>query len=201
MLKREQCVFCVDDRVVLGLQEDFFENFKNKVSEHFQISSYGDLIWFLNIKIERTENEIKLSQGASKTMETSLDMRLKPSKLDAPERGSNEHGEMQSCDYRVVIRRLNYLAITRRPEIAHAANLLNSFVQNPEKRYWNATREYLHYLKGTKSEKMGFRKSEKLELTGFSDSGWAGNIDNRKITRDFCFKLKNNSVAISWASE
>ena len=50
--------------VILGLQEDFCENFKIKVSEQFQISSYGDLSWFLNIKIERTENEVKLSQEA-----------------------------------------------------------------------------------------------------------------------------------------
>ena len=28
---------------------------KNKVSEQFQISSYGDLSCFLNIKIERTK--------------------------------------------------------------------------------------------------------------------------------------------------
>ena len=54
----------VDDMVILGLQEDFCENFKNKVSEQFQISSYGDLSWFLNIKIERTQNEIMLSQEA-----------------------------------------------------------------------------------------------------------------------------------------
>ena len=73
-------------------QKDFCENFKNKVSERFQISSYGDLSWFLNIKIERTENEIKLSQAAfvevekmlekinmseSKTLETPLDVSLK----------------------------------------------------------------------------------------------------------------------------
>ena len=54
----------VDDMVILGLQEDFCENVKNKVSEQFQISSYGDLSWFLNIKIERTQNEIMLSQEA-----------------------------------------------------------------------------------------------------------------------------------------
>ena len=48
---------------------------------------------------------------------------------------------------------------------------------------------------------MIFRKSEKLELTGFSDSDWAGNIDNRKSTSGFCFKLNNSSGAISWASK
>ena len=44
---------------------------------------------------------------------------------------------------------------------------------------------------------MVFRKSEKLELTGFSDSDWAGNIDNRKSKSGFCFKLNNGSGAIS----
>ena len=47
----------------------------------------------------------------------------------------------------------------------------------------------------------GFQKSEKLELTGFSDSDWAGSIDNRKSTSGFCFKLNNSSGAISWASK
>ena len=48
---------------------------------------------------------------------------------------------------------------------------------------------------------MVFRKNEKLELTGFSDSDWAGNIDIRKSTSGFCFKLNNSSSAISWASK
>ena len=51
----------VDDMVILGLQE-FCENFENIVSESFHISSYGDPIWFLDIKIEQTENEIMLSR-------------------------------------------------------------------------------------------------------------------------------------------
>ena len=54
----------VDDMVILGLQVDFRENFKNKVSDHFQISSYGDLNWFLNTQIERIENEMMLRQNA-----------------------------------------------------------------------------------------------------------------------------------------
>ena len=46
---------------------------------------------------------------------------------------------------------------------------------------------------------MVFRKSEKLELTRFSDSDLAGNIENRKSTSGFCFKLNKRSGAISWA--
>ena len=52
-----------------------------------------------------------------------------------------------------------------------------------------------------KSEKIIFRKSEKLELTGFSDSDWAGNTDNSRSTSGYCFKLNKSSGAISWASK
>ena len=51
----------VDDMLILGLQKEHCENFKNKVSEIFQIRSYGDLSWFLIIKIVLTENKIMLS--------------------------------------------------------------------------------------------------------------------------------------------
>ena len=82
------------------------------------------------------------------------------------------------------MRCLTYLASIFRPDIAHAVNLLSSFVQNPGQRHWNATKGCLRYLKGTKTGII-FREGEKLELTGFSDSDWAGNIDNRKRSIGF----------------
>ena len=44
-----------------------------------------------------------------------------------------------------------------------------------------------------------FREGEKLELTGFSYSDWARNIDNRISC--YCFKLNKSSCAISWDNE
>ena len=87
--------------VKLGTQQNFCENLKNKVSGKFKKSNFGDLSWFLNIKIERTESKIMLSQEAyidkiidkykmsyCRTMETPLDESSKLSKLDSPEIGS-----------------------------------------------------------------------------------------------------------------
>ena len=129
----------VDDMVILGLQDDFFENFKNKVSESFQIRSYGNLSWFLNMKIEQTENEVMLSQenffekllekfnmNESKTLETPLDVSLKLSKSHSPKISSNEHREMHSYGFRVIVGYLNYLELTSRQDLC-------SFVENPQK--------------------------------------------------------------------
>ena len=51
----------VDDMVILRTQQNFCENFKNKVSEKFKISSYDDLSLFLNIETEK--NTKMLNQG------------------------------------------------------------------------------------------------------------------------------------------
>ena len=118
----------------------------------------------------------------SKTLETRLDVNLKLPKLVSPKINSNGHREMQSCDYRCIIGCLNYLALTSRPNVAHAANLLRYFHEESERRRWNGAKRCLCYLKKTKSVKMNIRKNEKLELTTFSDPDWAGKIDNRKST-------------------
>ena len=43
-----------------------------------------------------------------------------------------------------------------------------------------------------------FRKTQVLDLLNFSDADWAGNIDKRRSTSGFCFKLSESSGAISW---
>ena len=35
-------------------------------------------------------------------------------------------------------------------------------------------------------------------MLNFSDADWAGNIDNRRSTSSFCFKLSESFGAISW---
>ena len=38
-------------------------------------------------------------------------------------------------------------------------------------------------------------------LAGYSDSNWDGNMDNRKSSTGFCFKMFINSDSITWASK
>ena len=68
--------------------------------------------------------------------------------------------EMQSCDYKGIVGCLNYLALTIRPDIAHAANLLGSFVYDLGKRHWNAAKEMIF----GKSEETGVDKVSRPRL-------------------------------------
>ena len=39
-----------------------------------------------------------------------------------------------------------------------------------------------------------------MNLVSYSDAYWARNIDNRRSTSGFCFKLSDNSGVLSWSS-
>ena len=96
---------------------------------------------------------------------------------------------------------LNYLTNTTRPDITFAVRFLSRYVQNPGRKHWLQGKHVLRYLKATKCRKLTYRKSEKLELTGFSDANWAGKLDDRNPASGFCFFLNSESGAISWSSK
>ena len=56
----------------------------------------------------------------------------------------------------------------------------------------------LRYVQGTKGLMLTYRRSDSLEIEGYSDSNFAVNIDDRKSTSGYVFTLAGG--AISWKS-
>ena len=65
--------------------------------------------------------------------------------------------------------------------------------------HFGAAKRVLRYLAGTTSYGIWFQKTEDFSLKGFSDSDWAGSVDDRKSTSGNCFIL--GTGAISWSSK
>ena len=130
-----------------------------------------------------------------KSIGTPLEENCKLSKEDCSQDGSEEQLRMSKTNFRSLIDCLNYLVLSSRPDICFAANALNSFVENSGEVYWKAAKRVLGYLRGTMKKTLTFRKTQVLGLTNFSD---AGNIENRRSTSSFCFKLSELSGVISW---
>ncbi len=57
-------------------------------------------------------------------------------KADCPADGSKEQRQMQGKDYRGLIGKLTYLAISTRPDIAFTAHPLSCFLTNPGRKHW-----------------------------------------------------------------
>lgn len=60
-----------------------------------------------------------------------------------------------------------------------------------------AAKRILRYLQGTTYYGLFYKKGEKSNLFGFTDSGYAGDIDDRRSTSGYVFML--GSGAVSWS--
>ena len=65
--------------------------------------------------------------------------------------------------------------------------------------HWRAANKVFRYfLQGTKDHMLAYRRSDYLELFGYSDSDFAGCVDTRKSTFGYVFILVGG--AVSWKS-
>ena len=60
--------------------------------------------------------------------------------------------------------------------------MLGRYQNNPGMDHWKTAKKVMRYLQGTKDFMLIFRRSDNLEVTGYSDSDFAGCIDSRKST-------------------
>ena len=100
--------------------------------------------------------------------------------------------------YRSMIGYLLYLT-TSRPDIAFSVSVCSRFQSNLKVSHLNAVKQIIKYVGGTCDYGLFYSKESNLSLTGFSDSDWAGNVDDKKNTTSGCFYIGANLV--SWMSK
>ncbi|XP_049400004.1 secreted RxLR effector protein 161-like [Solanum stenotomum] len=100
--------------------------------------------------------------------------------------------------YRSLIGSLLYLTATR-PDLRFAASLLSRFMQAPSQVHLGVAKGTLRYIKGTADYGIWFKREEKRQLMGYSDSDWARSVDDMKNTSGYAFTL--GSGMVSWNSK
>ncbi|PNX58518.1 hypothetical protein L195_g050950 [Trifolium pratense] len=91
-----------------------------------------------------------------------------------------------------------YLLATR-PDLAFSVCLVARFMERPTEIHVAAVKRILRYVKGTVSYGLWFEKGKDDELVGWSDSDYAGDLDDRKSTSGYVFMV--GSKAVSWCSK
>ncbi|XP_074299655.1 secreted RxLR effector protein 161-like [Silene latifolia] len=100
--------------------------------------------------------------------------------------------------YRSLVGGLNYLTHTR-PDIAFPVSVVSRYMHNPTRQHFGAAKRILRYVAGTVNFGIWYTKVPNFKLVGFTDSDWAGCIDDRKSTSGNIFSL--GSGAITWSSK
>ena len=68
--------------------------------------------------------------------------------------------------------------VNTRPDLAFAVGYVSRFLEEPQKDHAAAVKKILRYVAGTKGWGLRYGKNEEeVQLTGFSDSDFAGNVD------------------------
>ncbi|XP_047249970.1 secreted RxLR effector protein 161-like [Capsicum annuum] len=89
--------------------------------------------------------------------------------------------------------------IAVRPDIIHVVGLISKFIENPKELHLLAAKMIFRCLKGIVDFELVNKRGEKTNLIGFSDSDYAGDMDDRKSTFGYVFML--SSGVVSWSSK
>ncbi|GKE38746.1 uncharacterized mitochondrial protein-like protein [Tanacetum coccineum] len=153
------------------------------MKDKFQMSSMGELTFFLGLQVQQKKNGIFISQDKyvheilKKFNYTDVKSASTPTDADADD--VDEHL------YRSMIRSLMYLTASR-PDIMFAVCACARFQVSPKTSHLLAVKRIFRYLKGTPSLGLWYSKDSPLELVAYTDSDYTGATLDRKSTTGGC---------------
>jgi hypothetical protein len=193
----------VDDLIITGSDCRLIEDIEIHLAQSLEMKDIGERHYCLGLKIWREGGKTMVTQSKytreiverfnmseSKAVSTPLEYNAKLSSLD-------ETRSTNGIQYRQLEGSLNYLTTTR-PNIAHSFIILSQFMAKTMEIHWIDAKKVLQYLKGTVNFGIMYTDNCDVELTGYSDSDWAGNSDDMKSTSGYTFNIGTGIV--SWSS-
>lgn len=98
-------------------------------------------------------------------------------------------GSIDGQLYRSIVGALQYVTITR-PDIAFSVNKVRQYMQTPLDTHWKAVKRILRYSSGILYYGLDLIRSLDLNITGFSNSNWASDSDDRRFTSEHCVYIR-----------
>ena len=105
---------------------------------------------------------------------------------------------MKKIPYTSAVGSLMYDKVCTRPNIAFIVGMLGRYMRNPGVDHWKVSKRVMRYLKRTKDFMLPYRRSNSLEILGYSDSDFIGCQDRKQSTSGYVFMLAGR--VISWRS-
>lgn len=205
-------VLYVDDILLASSDESLLHETKSFLSISFEMKDLGEASYVLGIEIHRDREKglLGLSQKAyiekvlkkfnmlqSNGAEVPVSKGDKLSKEDCP-RNDVERAEMKDKPYASVVGSIMYAQVCTRPDLAFSISVLGRYQSDPGIAHWKATKKVLRYMQRTKGHMLVYKRTDSLELVGYTDSDFAGCKDTSQSTSSFVFMMGGGAVA--WKS-
>lgn len=211
--KVDPCLYCtkstfllvwVDDIIICSRSDIEVKNVKETLMSNFEIRDLtrNDKMTFLGLEIEKTGNEIKISQKLliQKVLKHFNMDQCKTSKIPLKPKLNLKKTDLENnykVPYKELLGSLMYIMMGTRPDLCYTICYLSRFQNCFEKEHWKILKNVLRYLKYTENFGLIYKRNncnDKLGVYAFVDSDFAGDINDRKSTTGFILKINNNCV-------
>ena len=190
--------------IYMGSCESIVAEFKARMMNKFEMSYLGLLHYFLGLEVKEGIDGIfilqrKYAMDLFKKFNM-VNYKVAATPMNVNEKLNRDDGAKlaNATFFRSLVGGLNYLSHTR-PNIAFPVGVFSRFMHNPSKLHLGAAKRVLRYVAGTVEFGIWYSKVSNFKLISFTDSDWAGCLDDRKSTTGVLFSL--GSRAISWSSK
>ncbi|XP_074337597.1 secreted RxLR effector protein 161-like [Apium graveolens] len=160
---------------------------------------------FVYYLVQQMKDCIELKQSAytKKILEKAGMQAFNPTKypMDPKEHLTNDEGGklVDPTEYKSLVGGLRYLVHTC-PDMAYDVGIVSRLMEKPTVLHMNAIKRILRYVKGTINYGLVYSRDIRNNmLTGYSNSDFGGQTDDRKSTRGMVFYLNDN--LITWVSQ
>ncbi|GJX27265.1 putative ribonuclease H-like domain-containing protein [Tanacetum coccineum] len=191
----------VDDIIFGSTKKLLCNAFEKLMHEKFQMSSIGELTFFLGLQVKQKNDGIFISQDkyVAKILKkfgfTEVKTVSTPMETQKPLLKDEDGEEVDVHIYRSMIGSLMYLTSSR-PDIMFTVCACARYQVNPKVSHLHAVKRIFRYLKGQPKLGLWYPKDSPFDLVAYTDSDYARASLDRKSTTGGCQFLR--SRLISW---
>ncbi|GJS51507.1 putative ribonuclease H-like domain-containing protein, partial [Tanacetum coccineum] len=191
----------VDDIIFGSTNKSWCDEFEALMQSRFQMSSMGELTFFLGLQVKQNKEGIFISQDKyvaeilKKFDLVNVKAAITPMETKLPLTKDEEAFDVDVHLYRSMIGSLMYLTASR-PDIMYAVCVCSRFQVTPKTSHLNAVKRIFKYLKGKPNLGLWYPRDSPLDLEAFSNSDYGGSNLDRKSTIGGCQFLGQR--LISW---
>ncbi|GJX87217.1 putative ribonuclease H-like domain-containing protein [Tanacetum coccineum] len=191
----------VDDIIFGSTKKSLCDEFEQIMHKRFQMSSMGELTFFLGLQVQQKRDGIFISQDKyvadilKKFDFVTVKIASTPIETNKALIKDEEAEDVDVHLYRSMIGSLMYLTASR-PDIMFAVCACARFQVTPKVSHLHAVKRIFRYLKGQSKLGLWYPRDSPFDLEAFSDSDYAGASLDRKSTTGGCQFLGKR--LISW---
>ncbi|GJU24887.1 putative ribonuclease H-like domain-containing protein [Tanacetum coccineum] len=177
----------VDDIIFGSTKKSLCTEFESLMHKKFQMSSMGELTFFLGLQVMQRDDGIFISQDKyvadilKKFDFSSVKTASTPIETNKALLKDEEAEDVDVHLYRSMIGSLMYLTASR-PDIMFAVCACARFQVTPKVSHLHAVKRIFRYLKGQPKLGLWYPRDSPFDLEAFSDSDYAGASLDRKST-------------------